>query len=81
MGCDIHCYGEKRRLGGLCQRACWTVFTDICSYGLFGWLADVRNYSGIVPLKGVYEGLPVGACDRIKREYKSWGMMLIIYTM
>lgn len=72
MGCDIHCYGEKKIEGDYTREYVGQFFTDIRSYGLFGWLADVRNYSGIVPLKGVYEGLPVGACDRIKREYKSW---------
>lgn len=48
MGTDIFVFGEKRNSEGLweyveCDYA-------VRHYGLFGWLADVRNYSRIKPL-------------------------------
>lgn len=43
MGCDIHAYAEVRRAGQW-ERQDVEVF-DVRVYGLFGFLADVRNYS------------------------------------
>lgn len=57
MGADIHCNAERRTEKG------WETIPDLnlfdCrDYGLFGFLADVRNYSAIVPISQP-RGMPV----------------------
>lgn len=49
MGCDIHSTAEKKINGK------WTLIEglepfDWRSYGMYGFLADVRNYSAVPPL-------------------------------
>lgn len=56
MGCDIHTRAEKRVDGK------WEVIPGITPfdwrwYGMYGFLANVRNYSGIPPLSEP-RGLP-----------------------
>lgn len=56
MGCDIHTQAEKRINGK------WTAIPDFApfdwrSYGMYGFLADVRNYSAVPPI-AEQRGLP-----------------------
>lgn len=46
MGCDIHSVAEKRE-GDEWVSVDHEPFRDGRSYAVFGWLADVRNYSAI----------------------------------
>lgn len=82
MGCDIHCYAE-RRAGDkyelitdpafdagygdemTSEPFCWR------SYGMFGFLADVRNYSEVMPI-AEQRGWPIDASDGATAEYKDW---------
>lgn len=54
MGCDIHtrCFGSNREPLTIVPQA-----FDCRSYRLFGFLADVRNYSGTKPISAP-RGLP-----------------------
>jgi len=58
MGCDIHIVSEKRTEMGWANLG-FAPF-DWRSYGLFGFLAGVRNYSAVTPLSEP-RGLPEGA--------------------
>jgi hypothetical protein len=49
MGCDIHSYAEKKNDCGGYEMLDFRPF-DWRSYGMFGFLADVRNYSAVTPL-------------------------------
>lgn len=56
MGCDIHSRAER------CINGKWEVIPnlhpfDCRSYGVFGFLADVRNYSAVPPISDA-RGLP-----------------------
>ena len=56
MGCDIHAYVEVKR-GDNWELADETWLADGRSYGIFGFLADVRNYSHVPPISEA-RGLP-----------------------
>ncbi|WP_328439146.1 hypothetical protein [Nocardia puris] len=69
MGCDIHAYLERHNG----QR--WEYVADafdVRQYGLFGWLADVRNYSAVPPISPPC-GLPGDVTRRVRRDYEEWG--------
>lgn len=55
MGCDIHTVAQRRTIDG------WKTLDfapfDWRSYGMFGFLADVRNYSAVMPISEP-RGLP-----------------------
>lgn len=70
MGCDIHAYAERKTNRG------WEPVGDLSpfdwrSYGLFGFLAGVRNYSAIPPI-AEKRGFPDDAGNEVREEYKSW---------
>jgi hypothetical protein len=73
MGCDIHSQAEKRINGK------WEVIPDLHpfdwrQYGMFGFLADVRNYSAVPPLsqpRDLPEGSPSDGEDLGDHSY-SW---------
>lgn len=70
MGCDIHSYAEKRTESG------WQAIEklhpfDWRSYGMFGFLADVRNYSAVPPI-AEKRGFPDDASPCVVEEYESW---------
>lgn len=80
MGCDIHSYVEQRVSNGW-TRAHWGVtdkygecepFRDRI-YAVFGWLADVRNYSAVPPISKP-RGLPGDVSPDVLREYEEWGL-------
>lgn len=62
MGCDIHSFAEAKK-NGKWERNEDPIFAEGSepfgwrSYGLFGFLADVRNYSQITPISET-RGLP-----------------------
>jgi len=71
MGCDIHSFAEKKDEVGN-----WEVIPDFepfdwRSYGLYGWLADVRNYSGLTPISKP-RGFPSDASFEVKDDYETW---------
>lgn len=71
MGCDIHAYAEVKEKGK------WTFSGltpfDWRSYGMFGFLAGVRNYSKAEPIaKG--RGVPADLSPEVKESEESWDM-------
>lgn len=66
MGCDIHAVVQVQR-NGRWEDADFSVF-DGRSYRLFGWLADVRNYSAVTPIREP-KGLPE---DFHHSEWEIW---------
>jgi hypothetical protein len=68
MGCDIHAYAEVRRDG---RWECAQEVFDCRDYGLFGWLANVRNYSAVPPLAAP-RGLPNDASTDVRKEAEGW---------
>lgn len=73
MGCDIYTYVEKRNLKNE-----WDFVKDyepfeFRNYGVFGFLADVRNYSMVTPIdepRGVLHDMS----QELTEEFESWGM-------
>ena len=70
MGCDIHCYAEKQD-GGRWVSLDVEAF-DARDYGFFGWLAGVRNYSGLAPI-AADRGFPGDASRNVAKSYDAWG--------
>ncbi len=69
MGCDIHAYAEIKEKGK------WE-FTginpfDFRSYGLFGFLAGVRNYSEAEPI-AKERGVPSDLSPEVSESNESW---------
>lgn len=62
MGCDIHIRAEIKSESG------WEPISDFApfdwrQYGMYGFLANVRNYSAVPPIstpRGLPDGLPAG---------------------
>ena len=72
MGCDIHAVVQYKTKNGW-RNSKLRVFRER-SYALFGFLADVRNYSGIEPLsqpRGIPEGFKSGLYSRWKCDWHS----------
>lgn len=70
MGCDIHSFAEKK-VDGKWKRVFHIEPFKARSYGTFGFLADVRNYSGVPPLAKP-RGFPEDAAPSTAEEYQSW---------
>lgn len=70
MGCDIHCYAERKSGKNFVRVKC-DAFEDR-SYGTFGFLADVRNYSDVEPIAH-RRGFPDDASRAVKTAYEGWG--------
>lgn len=77
MGCDIHMHAEKR-VDGKWVKAERVIpknkYGDPLenrSYGYFGWLADVRNYSEIPPIAQP-RGVPDDMAPETKASFESW---------
>lgn len=69
MGCDIHSYAEKR-VNGKWESVAVSPF-DWRSYGMYGFLADVRNYSAVPPIAQP-RGLPEELSFDTQKEYEHW---------
>ena len=72
MGCDIHCYAERKNENGKFEVVSlpdepfgWR------SYGMFDFLAGVRAYSAITPISEP-RGIPNDVSPVVKTEYESW---------
>lgn len=68
MGCDIHAYAEVR------TDSEWRYADEVGfhrSYGLFGFLADVRNYSH-APVIAEPRSLPNDTSAEVLAEYDEW---------
>lgn len=76
MGCDIHITPERKTGAG------YEPITDVafaegsapfdwCSYGMFGFLAGVRNYSAVAPLSEP-RGVPEDASGSVCEDYEHW---------
>lgn len=77
MGCDIHCIAE-RKIGDRYEAVSDVEFTDGYrtpfdwrSYGMFGFLAGVRNYSDIPPL-AANRGVPEHVSPTYAEELEIW---------
>lgn len=70
MGCDIHAHAEKQ-VDGRWEKLPIDVF-DCRSYGLFGFLADIRNYSAVPPIAEP-RGFPTDASAGTVEDYEDWG--------
>jgi hypothetical protein len=70
MGCDIHSYAEKR-VDGKWEPLGFSPF-DQRRYGMFGFLAGVRNYSDVPPIAAP-RGLPRDASAYVREESDNWG--------
>ena len=71
MGCDIHSHAEKRD-GDRWVSLDVEAFDDR-DYGFFGWLAGVRNYSGLPPI-AEDRGFPADASGNTAKSYDYWGI-------
>lgn len=70
MGCDITLFVEVRRGD---EWALSDLELDVGrSYGLFGFLADVRNYSE-VPVIAEPRGIPEDVSRQVREEHDDWG--------
>lgn len=69
MGCDIHSHAEKRIDGK------WTSVPllpfDWRDYGMYAFLAGIRNYSAITPIS-TPRGLPDDASPEVRSDSESW---------
>lgn len=70
MGCDIHAFAERRNEAGAWILVTVDVF-EFRNYGIFAFLAGVRNYSEIKPIAPP-RGFPTTAAPEIAEDYKSW---------
>jgi hypothetical protein len=71
MGCDIHTHAE-RKVDGKYEAIKDLHPFDWRSYAMFGWFADVRNYSDVPPLSDE-RGLPDDVSDSVRTEHMGWG--------
>jgi hypothetical protein len=70
MGCDIHAHAERKTTGGY-ELVPDVVPFDWRSYGMYGFLAGVRNYSA-VPSIAERRGLPDDMSAGAREEYEHW---------
>lgn len=76
MGCDIHIYTERKSADGY-KRVEGVKFTegpdpfDWRSYGMFGFLAGVRNYSDVTPIAEL-RGAPDDMSAETASDYEAW---------
>lgn len=78
MGCDIHSFIDKKRADGSWDLVNWPEQEDgnsgpwdWRSYGIFGFLADVRNYSEVPPICQP-RGMPDDASKGVADKWKYW---------
>jgi len=69
MSCDIHSYVEV--FDGEMRQKVEDDPIRQQSYRLFGWLADVRNYSEVQPLSQP-RGLPADVSDGVKQKHEGF---------
>lgn len=88
MGCDIHSFVELKTVKGWCMvpglfpeddfGLDWTGKThrdepfSWRNYGMFGFLANVRNYSFVPPIVAEPRGLPDGLSKPVQEAAEHW---------
>lgn len=72
MGCDIHSFAERKNENGQWEKVPELSPFGSRSYGTFGFLADVRNYSALTPI-AKRRGFPDDASREVASEYEGWG--------
>lgn len=79
MGCDIHSYVESQNENGTWERVTWERQEefdegpfDWRAYGMYGFFADVRNYSAVPPLAEP-RGLPKDVSEQVRAEHEDDG--------
>ena len=79
MGCDIHSYVESQNEDGSWERVRWEQQEqfddgpfDWRSYAMYGFFADVRNYSA-VPALAEPRGLPEDVTEWVRVEHEEMG--------
>lgn len=70
MGCDIHSHAERKEQGK------WEKIDNIepfriRAYSVFGFLADVRNYSAVSPISQP-RGIPPDVSRAVAEDYDKW---------
>jgi hypothetical protein len=73
MGCDIHSNAERRNTEGEWEDMPELSPFDWRSYGLYAFLADVRNYSKVTPISP-RRGIPNDASASVKASYEAWDL-------
>lgn len=79
MGCDLHSCVEVRGADGwrIVDGVDWGQYNsgpfEWRNYSVFGWLADVRNYSEVGPVVEP-RGFPRDASADVREDYEAWGM-------
>lgn len=71
MGCDIHSHAEKK-IEGVYEKIQGLEPFDWRNYGMFGFLADVRNYPAVPPISKS-RGIPVDVSAEVAENYENWG--------
>lgn len=71
MGCDIHSYVEQLDAEGRWQNVDTAAPFDWRSYSVFGFLADVRNYSAVTPIDEP-RGLPDDLSPDVAEAWDYW---------
>jgi len=72
MGCDIHSHAE-RLVEGKYQTIAGLKPFDWRQYGMYGFLAGIRNYSGVTPISE-RRGMPDDASQDVLSDFDSWGV-------
>jgi hypothetical protein len=72
MACDIHSFAEKREGEKFVAIPGLYPFESGRDYSLFGWLADVRNYSAVPPIAPC-RGVPEDASVDARADSDRWG--------
>lgn len=70
MGCDIHTFVE-RKVGDAYEYIDGIEPFDWRDYGMYGFLAGVRNYSDITPI-AEQRGVPSDASKEVKAQVFNW---------
>jgi len=70
MGCDIHSYAERKTEAGYEHIEGLSPF-DWRSYGMYAFLAGVRNYSAVTPISKP-RGAPDDISAAVRDEMESW---------
>jgi hypothetical protein len=68
---DIHTHAERRDATGTWRKIPDLIQLSWRSYGVHGWLADVRNHSA-VPALAARRGLPSDISKEVARNYMGW---------
>lgn len=71
MGCDIHTHAERKNASGQWEKIPKLNPFASRDYGVFGFLADVRNYSDLTPIAD-RRGVPEDASAEVADDYKTW---------